>query len=88
MNNKVALASLAMDLRRVSMGLYRGSNKMAERFFIEAMRRKNEINVQGVKPYLQKLLNKLDSIKLSEQESENMLTYSIIIQNAATMIVQ
>lgn len=85
MKNKIALSSLAMDLHRVAMGYHRGSNKMADRFFIEAMKRKNEIDVSSVKPYIRQLLKKLETIEQAKphQYSEEILTYSILLQNAA-----
>ena len=61
--NKQCLAALAMDLKRVALGYYHGSNKTAERFFDEALERRREIELSGVKPYVRKLLLKLDSIK-------------------------
>lgn len=38
--NLIVLSSLAMDLKRAAIGLNRGSNKMANRFFEEALKRK------------------------------------------------
>jgi hypothetical protein len=84
MKNKLALASLAMDLRRVAMGYHRGSDQMAKCFFAEAMKRRNEIDVMSVKPYVRQLLIKLDSIRSSEEYAEDLLTYSVLFQNAAT----
>jgi hypothetical protein len=85
-NNKIVLSSLALDLRRVAIGYYRGSSKMAERFLQEALKRKQEIDVVTIKPYLQKLLSKVDNISDEEddkQKAEDALMYSILFQNAA-----
>jgi hypothetical protein len=84
--NKIALSSLAMDLRRAAMGYYRGSSKMADRFLQEAGKRKMEIDTTLIKPYLKGLISKLDDICKEEddkQKAEDALMYSILFQNAA-----
>ena len=58
MNTYISLSSLAMDLKRAALGYHRGSNKMADRFFAEALKRKEEINPESVKPYINNLLSK------------------------------
>ena len=86
MKNKIALSSLSMDLRRVAIGYNRGSDKMAERFFEEAIKRKKEIDVLELKPYVKKLLKKFEGIRLhkkKEKIAEDALLYSILFQNAA-----
>ena len=85
MKNKQALASLALDLQRVAMGYHRGSNRMAGRFFEEAMKRRREIDLNTVKPYVSELLKKLDTLVSvqSPEQAEKILTYSILFQNAA-----
>lgn len=88
MNNKVILSSLAMDLHRVALGYHRGSKKMAERFFAEALKRKDEIDTFSVKPYIKILLEKFPSIIYQKEEqkiAEDALMYSILFQNAATV---
>src|SRR6266404_5324524 len=56
MNNKIILESLSMDLLRVAKGLYRGSDRMAERFLEEALLRKDEVEQNELKPYFKKVL--------------------------------
>lgn len=87
-NNYIALSSLAMDLLRVAMGYHRGSKKMAERFFAEALKRKQEIDVTNIQPYLQVLLDKFPSIKSKNDKdiAEDALMYSTLFQNAAMKI--
>lgn len=84
--NFVSLSSISMDLERVAMGYQRGSFKMADRFLQEAIKRKKELRNADMKPYLQKLLSKLDDI-FSEKDhkklAEDALMYSILFQNAA-----
>jgi hypothetical protein len=88
MNNKQILGALAMDLKRVALGYSRGSNIMAERFFEEALKRKNEIDVKDLKPYLVKYLNKIENVKKenSDKAAEDALLYSTLFQNAASVI--
>jgi len=84
--NKIALSSLALDLRRVALGYHRGSEKMADRFYEEALMRKEEIVLDSLKPYLQVLLKKFESLSLEEnhiKRAESALMYSTLFQNAA-----
>lgn len=85
-NNKIALGSLAMDLNRVAMGYQRGSIKMAEVFMLEAMKRKEEVDLVTVKPYIRDLLSKLEEMKNEKDKqkvAEDALMYSTLFQNAA-----
>ncbi len=86
MNNKVALSSLAMDLKRVALGYWRGGDVMAQRFAKEALSRSEEINLRQEKPYVRRLLKNLNAV-LSQKDRKNLaedaLMYSILFQNAA-----
>jgi hypothetical protein len=87
--NKMALLSLAMDLRRVAIGYHNGSYKTAEWFFIEALKRKEEIDTLKVASYIRTLLIKIEHTKIdkkNERIAEDMLMYSILLQNAAVKI--
>ena len=77
MNNKFILESLASDLKRVALGLNRGSSKMVERFLEEALKRRQEVEMNDVKPYIKKILNNLDE----HINAEDALMYSTLIQN-------
>ncbi len=79
--NKIILESLASDLKRVALGLYRGSNSMAARFAQEAMYRKSELNLSTLPTYIKSLLEKLES---SVTDSDSALTSSTLIQNYTT----
>ena len=86
MNNQIALASLAMDLRRVALGDHRGSKQMGQRFFEEALKRKGEIDLTNLKPYLRILLSQFPTIKNQKdgmEIAEDALMYSTLFQNAA-----
>ena len=86
MNAKILLGSLALDLERVALGYHRGSVKMAETFSKEALKRKEELKMIKVEPYVEKILNRLDSV-LSQKDprdiAEDALMYSTLFQNAA-----
>ena len=84
--NQIALASLAMDLKRVALGYHRGSILIAQRFLKEALKRRNDVDTVTIKPYVKKLLNKLDVLvkeKDTSRIAEDALMYSTLFQNAA-----
>lgn len=86
MKNKAILGALAMDLKRAALGLNRGSNQMAEGFFKEALKRRDEIDLKTVKPYLAKFLRNVEKIqtqKVKGRVAEDALLYSTIFQNAS-----
>jgi len=82
MKNKAILGAMAMDLKRAALGFYRGSDAMADRFFAEALKRRDEINQEELKPYLAKFLQGMERIK-AEKGAEDALLYSTIFQNAS-----
>lgn len=80
--NDIAISSLAMDLKRVALGYYKGSENTAKRFSQEALARCKEID--EAKPYLRKIIDNLPTIlnqKDKKKVAEDALTYSIIFQN-------
>lgn len=84
--NFVSLSSISMDLERVAMGYQRGSLRMADRFLQEAIKRKKEVDLTIVKPYIKNLLNNLDNMKREKDKqklAEDALMYSVLFQNAA-----
>lgn len=83
MNNKLILGALAMDLKRAALGLHRKSFAMADIFFNEAMKRKNEVNTSELLPYMQAILRNIDALSSqdNERKAENALMYSTRIQN-------
>lgn len=83
-SNAIIIGSLAMDLKRVALGYHRGSENMAKRFIEEAIKRKEEIELSEVKPYLKKFIESLPKVLSQEDKqklAEDALTYSIIFQN-------
>ena len=82
----IAIASMAMDLKRVAVGFYKGSTKIAKRFSEEALARREEIDENKLKPYLKKFYKKLPEILDQKDEkkiAEDTLMYSTIFQNYA-----
>lgn len=85
MDQKVIIESLAMDLKRVAIGLHRGSLNMANRFKEEALKREQELTQQELNPYLQKLLVNTKKVLRdnTDQATEDALMYSTLFQNFA-----
>ena len=84
MGNKVILESLVSDLKRVAIGLHRGSYRMAERFSQEAFRRVNEVDREQIPQYVGDILTGLQSaLKNTDQlrKAEDALMYSTLVQN-------
>lgn len=82
---KNSLASLALDLNRVALGINRGSKIMAERFYQEALDRKSEINIYDVPEYIAKVIKKVgNKSNLDKIFAEKALVYSILIENFVT----
>lgn len=84
--NKQILGALSMDLKRAALGYYRNSDKTAEKFMDEAMKRKDEVEVKSLKPYLIVCLEKVSSLPKNKDKTkvaEDSLMYATIFQNAA-----
>lgn len=75
-----------MDLKRVALGYYRGSEVMTTRFAKEVRARKEELKNANLKPYLRSLLSEMDDVlkqKDHRKLAEDALMYSTLFQNAA-----
>jgi hypothetical protein len=86
MKTYIALSSIAMDLKRVALGYYKNSMTMAQKFYLEALKRKRELDGLEVKPYLDTLLKdveQLQYIKDQREKAERALMMSTLFQNAA-----
>lgn len=82
----MAIQSLASDLKRIALGIQRNSLKMAQRFSEEALKRKSEINLEGLPGYIVDILKKLDQAQRdmkTERIAEDYLMYSTLLQNYA-----
>ncbi len=88
MKNKQILGALALDLKRVAIAYFRGSNGMAERFLTEALKRKSELDDKNLKPYLVNFLNMIESLKKEKRgrAADSALLYSTIFQNASASL--
>lgn len=87
--NKIALSSLALDLKRVALSYFRGSDKVAERFLKEAFLRREEVDKNKIKKYLVKLLDDLDNFeneKDKKKVAEDALMYSKLFENASLLL--
>lgn len=80
---KMIIASLAMDLKRVALGLHRGSVNMANRFKQEALQRMEELVSKHMDDYLGTLLVKTKATltRNDERVAEDALMYSTLFQN-------
>lgn len=83
MDNKQILGALAMDLKRVALSIHRNSFGTADKFLTEAMKRKNEININELLPYMRRLVEELDKLPTvnNDRRAEDALMYSTRIQN-------
>lgn len=82
--NNDSLAALSQDLKRIALGLNRGSQKMVSRFEKEAIERKEELDLNSLKPYIKNLIKEINSaFKESDinKKAEDLLMYSTLIQN-------
>lgn len=83
-SDKAVLGALALDLKRVALGYYKGSYKTAEIFLNEALKRKGELNKKNLKPQLVKFLSRIEDLKnRKERSADDALLYSTIFQNAS-----
>ncbi len=84
MSNKLIIESIASDLKRVALGLHRGSLAMANRFEKEALERRKELDESKLKPYLNKLIGDIGKAMTNadtEEKAEDALMYSTLLQN-------
>ena len=87
--NRIALSSLALDLKRVAISYFKGSDKVAERFLKEAFLRRDEVQENKIKKYLVKLLDDLDNFKCEKDKkkvAEDALMYSKLFENASVLL--
>ncbi len=82
---KVIIESLAMDLKRLALGLYRGSYIMADKFRIEALKREGELKTFKLDSSMKNLLAKSENTLrgIDKQTAEDALMFSTLFQNYA-----
>ena len=82
--NKIAISSLALDLKRVAILYFNGSEKSAQRFSDEVLKRAAEIDRDEIPQYIDEALKKVKVILEQKEKSDkakNALIYSTIFQN-------
>lgn len=79
----ISLSSLAMDLKRAALGKHQGSETMANRFLDEAIKRKGEIDLKRVAPYIRQILQEVELLKTGDRQrvAEKSLMFSTLLQN-------
>lgn len=84
-SQKIIIGSLAMDLKRVAIGMQRGSTGMANRFKEEALQRGEELEKFKPNSYILKLISGARETLLSKDPEayEDTLMYSTLLQNFA-----
>ena len=80
MNDRQIIAALAMDLKRVALAKHSGSEKVADRFWQEVVKRKESVSKIFLPKYLINLYNDLEK----NNDKDSLLMYSVILQNYAT----
>ncbi len=79
MNDKQIIGALAMDLKRVALAKHSGSKKVADRFWQEVINRKEIVSKIKLPLYLNNFYNNLEN----NNDKDNLLMYSVILQNYA-----
>jgi hypothetical protein len=86
MNNRnIIIGSLAMDLKRVALGLHNGSLVTVSRFKAEAFKRIEDLEREPVDDYTKRLVGEAKKALKGDEErvSEDALMYSTLFQNLA-----
>lgn len=83
LSQKIIIESLAMDLKRVALGLHRGSVNMANRFKEEAFKRAEELESKNPNEYLKKLISYMRKMicGTSDRVADDALMLSTLFQN-------
>lgn len=82
-DQKIIIGSLALDLKRTALGLYRDSMGTASTFKQQTISRMDELEQYEPDAYIQQLVNhtrKSLSI-LEKNKAEDLLMYSTLFQN-------
>ena len=82
-SQKILVESLAMDLKRVALGIQRSSTAVVTRFTEEALRREEELQHENLDDYLKKLISRTKEVLKQDKDGEDVLMYSTLLQNFA-----
>lgn len=82
-DQKIIIGSLALDLKRIALGLYRDSRYTANTFKKQAINRMDELEQYESDAYTQQLVNqtKKSLSILEKNRAEDLLMYSTLFQN-------
>ncbi len=90
LDQKIIIESLAMDLKRVALGLHQGSFKMAAKFKEEALKRADELSHQNLNDYAKSLLIQTRAMldDTTDRVAEDALMLSTLFQNFAVTVLK
>ena len=77
--NQQIIGALAMDLKRVALAKHQGSKRVADRFWQEVIKRKTEVLKTELPNYLKNLYVQIEN----NNDKDNLLMYSVVLQNYA-----
>lgn len=82
-DQKIIIGSLALDLKRIALGLYRDSMYTASTFKMQAINRMNELEQYESDAYTQQLVDQTKKALsiLKKNNAEDLLMYSTLFQN-------
>lgn len=79
MNDQQIIGALAMDLKRVALAKHYGSDKVADRFWQEVIKRKEVFSKIKLPEYLADIYTNLEN----KNDKDSLLMYSVLLQNYA-----
>lgn len=89
MNNKVLFQAIALDLKRVAVGMQSGSSSMTKRFVQEVLMRKKSINSATLNIKMNNLLAAMETAlhdTTSPRIGDDALMYSALLMNYSQMV--
>jgi len=90
METRVLVGALSNDLFRVASLAFRGADKGASRFLIEAKKRAAELEKAKTKKYIKKIAREIsacDENEISTELAEKYLMYGVLLQNYALHLI-
>jgi hypothetical protein len=85
--NKDLLIAIALDLKRVAIGLHSHSEKMANRFLEEVLNRIHLIDTSNLSISIQKVLAKITKLDPTQQRTaDDALMYSTVLLSFAKQL--
>lgn len=84
MNTNQLIATISVDLKRIALAYHSNSLTTGKKFISEVLNAKKYINSDTIEPYMEKILLKLDTVLINDNNielAEDALMYSTILQN-------